>query len=73
MAINCKDFVLFCFFSKVTIENLSRNKMLPLYKREIYEHLSSEECDIVFISLKMDLTIYEKYVDLLWIRYVKTF
>lgn len=47
--------------------------MLPLYKREIYENLSSEECDIVFISLKMDLMIYETYVDLLWIRYVKTF
>lgn len=37
------------------------------------KNLSSEECDIVFISLKMDLMIYGKYVDLLWIRYVKTF
>lgn len=41
-------------FSNVTTRNLSRNKMLPFSctKEKFMKNLSSEECDIVFISLK---------------------
>lgn len=41
-------------FSNVTIRNLSRNKMLPFSctKEKFMKNLCSEECDIVFISLK---------------------
>lgn len=62
-------------FFNVTIRNLSRNKNVAffLYKREIYEKPQQWGMWYCVYISEMDLTIYGKYVHLLWIRYVKTF